>query len=299
MNETPLQQAIRVLSPEETGRGRSASTWRADSLPFPTGRIYGGQIMAQSILAAAGTVPEGREPNSVHGYYIRTGLLDQEVGFDVEDLRDGRSYSTRMVDVSQPGRPILKAMVSFQESGQGGVRYADSMPTGLPDAEELTSARDLMAPYADKSAFAAYYANQSPFDIRHITPTIMLGPYKDAQSRDSGRQLVWLRADGKTDGVGQTMQRALLALACDQLMMEPALRRTGLSIATPGISYASIDHAMWWYEDIDMASWLLFVQDSAVAGHGRALCSAKVYNQDGDLLAAMAQEAMLRVPQAG
>ncbi|AKV55555.1 acyl-CoA thioesterase [Bifidobacterium actinocoloniiforme DSM 22766] len=265
------------------------------SLPFPTGRIYGGQIMAQSIMAASWSVPKDRVPNSVHGYYLRTGLLDQDVRFDVQNLRDGRSYSTRMVDASQPDRAILKVMLSFQETGQEGVKYADPMPVGLPDPEGLTSARELMAPYAADSAFAAYYAEQSPFDIRHITPTIMLGPDQTSQEADSGRQMVWMRTNGRAR-MNQTMQRAMLALGCDQLMMEPALRRTGLSISTPGISYASIDHSMWWYEDIDMSDWVLFVQDTSVADHGRALCSAKVY-QRGELVSAMAQEAMIRVPK--
>ncbi|BDR52614.1 acyl-CoA thioesterase II [Bombiscardovia nodaiensis] len=295
-NETPLDQAMRALAVSAQDESKLALV--GQNLPFPTGRIYGGQIMAQAVMAAAASVPKGRTPNSVHGYYLRTGLLDEQVHFDVANLRDGRSYSTRMVDVWQPERAILKALVSFQEAGQEGVEYADSMPGALPEPQSLKSAKDLMAPFADKSAFAAYYARQSPFDIRHITPTIMLGPDKEAQAKDSGRQLVWVRADGPTQGASQTLQRALLALACDQLMMEPALRRTGLSVTTPGISYASIDHAMWWYQDIDMSSWVLFEQNTTVAAHGRALCSAKVYSTEGALLAAMSQEAMIRVPQA-
>ncbi|BDR55032.1 acyl-CoA thioesterase II [Bombiscardovia apis] len=292
---TPLAEAIRALSvqPGETQDGSLSGS----NLPFPTGRIYGGQIMAQSIMAAAQSVPEDRTPNSVHGYYIRTGLLDQDVRFDVTNLRDGRSYSTRMVDASQPERPILKTMVSFQVSGQDGMEYADPMSADLPAPESLKSAKDLMMPFADKSPFAAYYAKQSPFDIRHITPTIMLGPDNQARAKDSGRQLVWMRADGQAT-MSQTLQRAMMALGCDQIMMEPALRRTGLSIATPGISYASIDHSMWWYKDVDVCSWMLFEQDTTVAAHGRALCTARVYDQEGDLLAAMTQEAMIRIPQA-
>lgn len=294
--KTPLEDAVRVLTLEQTESQGPVTNFQGESLPFPTGRIYGGQIMSQAIMAAAQTTDEHREPNSIHGYYIRTGLLDQNVNFAVSNLRDGRSYSTRMVEVSQPDRSILQALVSFQEAGQVGVAYADPIPQDLPNPQDLQSAQDLMSPYADKSAFANYYANQSPFDIRHITPTIMLGPDKEAQEHDSGHQLVWLRANGQME-LSQTLQRSLLALACDQLMMEPALRRSGLSIATPGISYASIDHSMWWYQDVDVCSWLLFVQDTTVATHGRALCSARVYSQDGVLVSVMSQEAMIRIPE--
>lgn len=153
-----------------------------------------------------------------------------------------------------------------------------------------------MEPYADKSPFAKFYAKKSPFDIRHVTPTIMLGADKDSAAHDSGKQLVWMKADGVVD-VPQVMHRAMLALGCDQVMMEPVLRRAGLSISTPGISYASIDHSMWWYRDVDINQWHLYVQDTPTAAHGRGLGVAKVYTQDGELVAAMAQEAMIRVPQ--
>ena len=193
-------------------------------------------------------------------------------------------------------RPILTAIASFQEQGQSGVEFSDTMPQDVPAPETLTSAKELMEPYADKSPFAKFYAKKSPFDIRHVTPTIMLGADKDSAAHDSGKQLVWMKADGVAD-VPQVMHRAMLALGCDQVMMEPVLRRAGLSISTPGISYASIDHSMWWYRDVDINQWHLYVQDTPTAAHGRGLGVAKVYTQDGELVAAMAQEAMIRVPQ--
>ena len=164
------------------------------------------------------------------------------------------------------------------------------------DPDSLTSAKQLMEPYAEQSPFAKYYAEKSPFDIRHVTRTIMLGADKKSASEDSGKQMVWMKADGKVD-VPQVMHRAMLAMGCDQIMLEPILRRAGLSIATPGISYASIDHSMWWYRDIDINQWHLYVQDTPTAAHGRGLGQAKVYTQDGELVACMAQEAMFRVPK--
>ncbi|WP_430384963.1 acyl-CoA thioesterase, partial [Bifidobacterium dentium] len=125
---------------------------------------------------------------------------------------------------------------------------------------------------------------------------IMLGADTKSARRDSGKQMVWMRADGEVD-VPQVMHRAMLAMGCDQVMLEPVLRRAGLSIATPGISFASIDHSMWWYRDIDINQWHLYVQDTPTAAHGRGLGQAKVYTQDGTLVACMAQEAMIRVPQ--
>ena len=229
-------------------------------------------------------------------YFISAGDIRQDLLFDVENLRDGRSFSARRVNVTQAQGSILTAIASFQEQGQDGIEFADPMPEGVPEPETLTSAKQLMEPFAEKSSYAKYYAEKSPFDIRHVTRTIMLGADKKSASNDSGKQLVWMKADGTVD-VPQVMHRAMLAMGCDQVMLEPVLRRAGLSIATPGISFASIDHSMWWYRDIDINQWHLYVQDTPTAAHGRGLGQAKVYTQDGELVACMTQEAMIRVPE--
>ncbi|MBW3080500.1 acyl-CoA thioesterase [Bifidobacterium saguinibicoloris] len=293
---TPLEHLVKVLKLGRPSDYRNHTYVNGESLYFPTGRVYGGQVIAQSLMAAAKTVAPNRLPHSIHGYFVAPGDIRQDLLFDVETLRDGRSFSARRVNVTQAEGPILTAIASFQLEGQSGVEFADPMPSDLPDPESLTSAKDLMAPYAGKSPFANYYAEKSPFDIRHITRTIMLGPDKESAAADSGRQMVWMKADGEVE-VPQLMHRAMLALGCDQVMMEPVLRRAGLSISTPGISYASIDHSMWWYRDVDINQWHLYVQDTPTAAHGRGLGLAKVYSQDGELVAAIAQEAMIRVPQ--
>lgn len=293
---TPLNHLVKVLRLGDPSEYRGHTYISGESLYFPTGRVYGGQVIAQSLIAASKTVSPSRLPHSVHGYFIAAGDICQDLLFDVETLRDGRSFSARRVNVTQSEGPILTAIASFQEQGQSGVEFSDTMPQDVPAPETLTSAKELMEPYADKSPFAKFYAEKSPFDICHVTPTIMLGADKDSAAHDSGKQLVWMKADGVAD-VPQVMHRAMLALGCDQVMMEPVLRRAGLSISTPGISYASIDHSMWWYRDVDINQWHLYVQDTPTAAHGRGLGVAKVYTQDGELVAAMAQEAMIRVPQ--
>ena len=292
---TPLDHLVKVLGLGSPSRYRDHTYVNGESLYFPTGRVYGGQVIAQSLMAAASTVPEGRLPHSIHAYFIAAGDIHQDLLFDVETLRDGRSFSARRVNVTQAEGSILTAIASFQQTGQRSVEFSDPMPEDLPDPETLTNAKELMTPFASKSPFAEYYAEKSPFDIRHITPTVMLQPDRKSAQEDSGRQMVWMRADGTAD-VPQLMHRAMLALECDQVMMEPVLRRAGLSIATPGISYASIDHSMWWYRDVDINDWHLYVQDTPIAAHGRGLGTAKVYSRSGDLVAVMAQEAMIRVP---
>ncbi|KFJ04749.1 acyl-CoA thioesterase [Bifidobacterium subtile] len=292
---TPLEHLVKVLRLGEPSQYRGHTYINGESLYFPTGRVYGGQVIAQSLIAASKTVVPTRLPHSIHGYFITAGDTRQDLLFDVESLRDGRSFSARRVNVTQSQGAILTAIASFQEQGQSGVEFADPMPQDIPGPDELTSAKELMTPYAKQSPFANYYAEKSPFDIRHITQTIMLKADEHSAEHDSGKQMVWMKVDGTVD-VPQVFHRAMLALGCDQVMMEPVLRRAGLSISTPGISYASIDHSMWWYRDIDINNWHLYVQDTPTAAHGRGLGNAKVYTQDGELVAVMSQEAMIRVP---
>ena len=220
---TPLDHLVKVLKLGEPSAYRNHTYINGESMYFPTGRVYGGQVIAQSVIAASKTVGPSRLPHSVHGYFIAAGDIRQDLLFDVENLRDGRSFSARRVNVTQAEGSILTAIASFQETGQEGVEFADPMPENLPDPETLTSAKELMQPFAEKSPFANYYAEKSPFDIRHVTPTVMLRADKDSAEHDSGKQMVWMKADGHVD-VPQVMHRAMLALGCDQVMMEP--RRT-------------------------------------------------------------------------
>ena len=293
-----LARAIAALDVQKQQPVDGRSRFRGESLDFPTGRLYGGQLLGQAIMAGGRTVPEGRLPHSMHAYYLRTGLLKQDVQAEVETIRDGHSFSSRQVDLRQGERTILNALLSYQQVGQEGIRYADPMPTGLPDPEDLPGSREQMEPYADQSPFADYYARQSPFDLRHVGGTVLLDDAENENFEDDSRsrQAVWSRTQGRAD-LDPLMRRALLAMECDQIMMEPALRRARLSMTTPGISFASIDHAMWWYQDLDPCDWHCFIQESPVADHGRSLCMAKVYNRQGDLAAFMVQEAMIRVPK--
>ncbi|WP_418426829.1 acyl-CoA thioesterase [Bifidobacterium pullorum] len=293
---TAMERLLKVLGLGDPSDDRGHTYIQGEALYFPTGRVYGGQVIAQSVVAASKTVSPTRLPHSIHGYFIKAGDIHQDLLFDVESLRDGRSFSARRVNVTQSDGAILTAIASFQEHGQHGVEFSDPMPEDVPAPETLTSARELMQPFADQSPFARYYAEKSPFDIRHVTRTVMLGADKKSAANDSGKQMVWMRAAGQVEAP-QIMHRAMLALGCDQIMLEPILRRAGLSLMTPGISYASIDHSMWWYRDIDINQWHLYVQDTPTAGHGRGLGAAKVYTQDGSLVAVMAQEAMIRVPE--
>lgn len=259
------------------------------SLPQLNGRIYGGQVLAQAILAAGRTIEHDRLPHSMHGYFLRPGALDVPIRFEVERMRDGRSFSARRTHAIQHGKPILSLAASFQEN-QPGIEFAHEAPE-VPAPEEVPSAHEQLS--AVDHPVARFWVSQAAFDLRHVAGSLFLSPAERAE----GRQLVWLRARRPIEG-DQLLHRALLAYACDMIMLEPVLRRGGLSWQTEGLSMASLDHAMWWHRDVRVDEWLLFVQYSPSAQGGRGLGGARVYHADGTLVASMAQEGMIRVPHA-
>jgi acyl-CoA thioesterase-2 len=264
------------------------NTFTGISLRKPGGRVFGGQVLAQSLLAAARTVDPERLPHSVHGYFLRPGDVDQPITFAVERMRDGRSFSARRTHAIQSGVPILSMITSFQVE-QPGIEHADPVPVGVPGPDEVPSDLDRLA--GIDHPMARYWSQSAAFDVRHVESALYLEP--GAEGTD--RQAVWMRARGPVP-TGQVLHRALLAYACDQVMLEPMLRRHGVSWATPGLSIASLDHAMWWHRPVRVDDWLLYVQMSPSAQGGRGLGTAQVHQQDGTLVATIAQEGMLRLP---
>ena len=265
-------------------------TFSGVSLPRPGGRVFGGQVLAQALIAAGRTLPDpARLPHSLHGYFLRAGDASEPIDFAVERLRDGRSFSARHTHAFQGGVPILSMVASFQAQ-QDGLDYADPMPSA-PDPDDVGSTDEVLA--GIDHPVAKFWTQESAFDVRHVNGSIYLGPHADT----SGRQLVWVRSRNPIPD-DQLLHRALLAYACDQVMLEPVLRRSGNSWMTRGLSIASLDHAMWWHRDVHVDEWLLFAQSSPSAQGGRGLGASQVFSRDGALVASIAQEGMVRVPSS-
>ena len=255
----------------------------------PSGRVFGGQVLAQSLVAAMRTVPEGRAVHSMHAYFLRAGDADAPITFGVQRLRDGRSFSARRTHAYQNGAPILSMISSFQEHDDG-VSHQDTMPEGLPDPESLPSTADLLG--ALDHPVARVWSYERPFDIRHIDAPLYL-------SNDGAREprnAVWMRSLGPLPD-DPDLHRAALAYASDYTLLEPILRPHGLSWTHRGMSVASLDHAMWWHRPVKMDEWLLYVQTSPSASGARGLATGRIFSRDGHLVASVAQEGMLRIPE--
>lgn len=290
----PLERLLAALDLREIegwGPRGEDDVWRGDSVPGPARRVYGGQVLAQALLACGRTVEDDRLPHSLHAYFLREGALDSPIDFAVERLRDGRSFSARRTHAIQAGRPILSLTASFQVD-QPGYEAHVPMPDGVPAPEDVTSVFESLAG-VDHPA-ARYWTDGSAFELAHVGGSVYLGAGDDPRPE----QMVWMRTRHGVDSDDRLLHRALLAFGCDQVMLEPVLRGAGRSWLDVGTSVpmASLDHAMWFHRDARADEWLLYVQESPGAQGGRGLGLARVYDRDGALVATIAQEGMVRLP---
>ncbi len=256
----------------------------------PGRRVFGGQVLAQSLVAAMRTVDSSRDVHSMHAYFLRAGDSDQPITFGVQRLRDGRSFSARRTHAYQNGVPILSMIASFQTPDEGIV-HQDTMPAGMPDPESLPTTADLLGRLDHPVARA--WAFERPFDIRHVDAPLYL---TNEGSREP-RNAVWMRSLGALPD-DPNLHRAALAYASDYTLLESILRPHGLSWVQPGMSVASLDHAMWWHRPLRVDEWLLYVQSSPSASGARGLAAGRIYSREGELVASVAQEGMIRVPPA-
>ncbi|MDR2082532.1 MAG: thioesterase family protein [Candidatus Ancillula trichonymphae] len=278
------------------------------SLDIPAKRTYGGQLLAQSLTAASLTTSEYRLPNSLHAYFILPGALDKQILYTVERLRDGAAYSHREVSVTQVDsanrtRIISKTLVSFHEPEELDINFcAPAFPTA-PRPEAVPTFEEVFRGSATKSAWAKYFSSQMPFEIRQASRSLFAGRDSKALAGKRSPELVWFRVrekeahllDKNTHLKRQLLQRILLAFFCDQFAFAPALRQSTLSWTIPGSAYASLDHGMWFHEDINLLDWNLFYGTSPNAADARGLGISYIFNSAHKVVTTVVQEGMLRL----
>jgi acyl-CoA thioesterase-2 len=274
-------QAVQSANPSED-RFVGPSQW------MPHGRVFGGQVMAQSLVAANRTV-EQRDVHSMHGYFLRPGDIELPVEYTVDRLRDGRSFSTRRVQAFQKGEPIFSMIASFQVHDPG-LEHQDDFPSDIPDPETLPSAADLIGD--NPHPVAQYWAKARPFDMRHVPSPI----YFSVEGEPVAHQAVWIRSLGEMPD-DDNLHVAALAYASDYSILESIYRRHSIPWSHPGLKSASLDHAMWFHRPARVDQWMLYAQESPSAQGGRGLALGRIFNTRGELLATVAQEGMVRIPE--
>ncbi|KQW03531.1 acyl-CoA thioesterase II [Leifsonia sp. Root4] len=286
----PIEGLLSTLDLTDTGARTSEDIFTGPSQWMPLGRVFGGQVLAQSVTAAMRTVPDERIVHSMHGYFLRPGDVNLPITFSVDRIHDGRSFSTRRTQAYQDGVPILSMIASFQD-GDSGLSHQIEMPDDMPEPESLPTTAEVLA-HVDHDA-ARYWSAERAFDMRHVPSSI----YLTVDGERTAHQAVWMKAVGPLPD-DPNLHRAALAYASDYSILEPVMRAHGVAWAKPGLKIASLDHAMWWHRFGRVDEWMLYVQDSPSAAGGRGLSRGSIFSRSGVLLASVAQEGMIRVPES-
>jgi len=253
-------------------------------------RVFGGQVAAQALVAAGRTVADGigaeRPVHSLHAYFLRPGDPKTPILYQVDRIRDGRSFTTRRVAAIQKGEAIFHLSASFHVH-EDGVSHQSPMPEA-PDPETLPTWTEAMAPYAEM--LGDWYSRPRPIDVRHIGGPVRTSPVSTAEQRPPLHQ-VWLRADGKLPD-DPLLHACMVAYASDMTLLDTIMLPHGL-IWTEG-TQASLDHAMWFHRPFRADEWLLYDQHSPSASGARGLATGTIFTREGALAVSVVQEGLIR-----
>lgn len=258
--------------------------------PEGTGRVFGGQAIAQSLGAARRTVDPDREAHSLHAYFLRPGTDELPIEYRVKRDLDGRSFSNRRVVASQEGQPILNLTVSFQRPVEGPGHQFSAMPD-IPPPEDLVPDAQIARQVAEtlpEGQTRKFLLRQRPVDFRSVEPRDWLNPQKREPLSH-----VWFRIIAPMPRE-QAIHRAVLAYVSDFQLLATATQPHGKSFMGGGVKAASLDHALWFHDNFNADDWLLYVTDGPWSGGGRGFGRGQIYARDGRLVASVAQEGMVR-----
>jgi acyl-CoA thioesterase-2 len=263
--------------------------YRGRNRDIGSGRVFGGQVMAQALVAARRTIDEAREAHSLHGYFILPGDLRAPIVYFVERLRDGKSFTTRRVTAIQHGRAIFEMGASFQVLEEG-VSHQIDMPD-VPDPESVEPELDLIRRNAGRipEPVRSVLTQDRPIDFRIVSAPDPVDPAPGPPLRH-----VWLRAVGDMPA-DMLSHQATLSYASDYGLLATVLQPHGLSVRAPNLQVASLDHALWFHRPFRVDEWLLYVMDSPVAAGARGFARGSIFTREGSLVASVAQEGLTRV----
>ncbi len=284
-----MQELLAILDLERLEhnlfRGRSPKVrWQ---------RVFGGQVIAQALVAAQRTVDPDRHVHSLHGYFMRPGDPEVPIVYEVDRIRDGGSFTTRRVIGIQHGHAIFSLEASFQVD-EDGFEHQFPMPTDVPLPEALLTQSQLLAQVEDvPDPIRRYWARERPLDVKPASPEHYVGRVKLPPFQN-----VWLRATGAVPADRAT-RSAVLAYLSDMTVLDTSTFPHGRAVFDPTVQAASLDHAMWFHREHPLDDWLLYAQDSPSASGARGFTRGEIYSRSGVLIASVAQEGLIRQRKPG
>ncbi|MGL6021397.1 MAG: acyl-CoA thioesterase II [Gibbsiella quercinecans] len=284
-----LKSLLDLLDLEKIEEG----LFRGQSEDLGLRQVFGGQVVGQALYAAKQTVPAERLVHSFHSYFLRPGDSSKAIVYDVENLRDGNSFSARRVSAVQNGKPIFYMTASFQ-SQESGFEHQNTMPD-VPPPETLMSESEIAQKVAHllPEAIRDKFTGQKPIEMR---PVKFHNPLQG--SVEEPHRYVWFRANGSMPNDLRTHQY-LLGYASDFNFLPTALQPHGHGFLEPGMQVATIDHSMWFHRPFRLDDWLLYAVESPSASGARGFVRGQFYTRDGILVASTVQEGVIRRHSGG
>lgn len=269
--------------------------YRGDALQMGLPRVFGGQVLGQALNAAVRTVEDDRKPHSLHGYFLRPGDTSRPIIYEVDPIRNGRSFSTRRVVGKQGGVAIFNASISFHIVEEGFSHQFD-FPENIQHYSELPNDRDRAAEVGammrlSEEQFLSYYLifGTDILDMRTpgLETSVIPGEYEPKFG-------FWFKFN-EAIGDDPITHRTLLAFISDKALMSTAIRPHPVNFRTHKIIGASLDHAMWFHEEIRVDQWIYYHIDSPRSARSRGFNRGSFYSEDGRLICSTAQEGLMRV----
>lgn len=261
--------------------------FRGQSHSIGSPRVFGGQVLAQALEAANQTVPEDRNVHSLHGYFILAGDIERPIVYQVDRIRDGKSFTTRRVVAYQHGKAIFNMSASFHIE-EDGFEHQLSAPNVTPP-DELQDDHEVVQSYAGSlpPKVQAWLNVPRPIEFRSVEPPTLQNMIKPSE-----HQYVWFKAKGEVPDLPR-LHQTILAYASDYNLLGAAAKRHGKTFLDMKLT-ASLDHAMWFHRSFSVDDWLLYSLDSPSASNARGFTRGSIFDQHGNLVASVVQEGLIR-----
>lgn len=280
-----FKDLLKILDLEQ----ENGSTFIGHSLDIGSFSVYGGQVLAQSVAAAALVLDDDKVLHSLHGYFLRPGDFTIPIKYKVDVFKEGRSFNTVRVSGLQNDKTIFIMAASYHIREEG-IHHQSAMPN-VTQPESLTSFSDLFEQFAEKFNVKpkGIFSPESPIIFR---PVEHYNPFNPGIRPPSNH--TWFKINGELESPSLKLRQAILTYASDFNLLITSMMPHNMSMFTNPIRLASLDHAMWFHEDFALDDWILYAVESPYAGAARGFCTGKMYTRDGRLIASVTQEGLVR-----
>jgi acyl-CoA thioesterase-2 len=283
VGQDAVDSLLGVLDLEEIDQG----LFRGPRAEVGLQRVFGGQVAGQALVAAGRTVAADRRVHSLHGYFVRPGDSMKPIVYQVENIRDGRSFSVRRTVAIQNGKPIFFMSASFH-TGEQGLEHAEPAPADLPAPEDVPTIAERLK--ADPDRLSIWRRIPRPIDVRYLGGS---GYLRSGERAADPRQRVWMKADGKLPD-DPLIHVCVLTYASDLTLLDTVLSAHGAVWGPGGYLGTSLDHALWFHRPFRADEWILYDAESPTASAGRGFAQGQFFERDGRLIASATQEGLLR-----